>query len=154
MTKIVNRIKNNFKTWSENSVFRAVVASTRQLFITLLVTYLLLLLIEAIFPMSVSRYLNLNYWLIAVIVTGIVTILTRHEIAQPEETKPIAGGNIIMLICIGIIGGALIWYKTKEIGWISYLVSISGGALIVLLAILIWQKDGEEESEGKNNPDN
>lgn len=154
MTKIVNRIKNNLKIWSENSVFRAVAASIRQLFITLLVTYLLLLLIEAIFPMSVSRYLNLNYWLIAVIVTGIVTILTRQEIARPEETKPIAGGNIIMLICIGIIGGALIWYKTKEIGWISYLVSISGGALIVLLAILIWQKDGEEESEGENSPDN
>jgi hypothetical protein len=154
MTKIVNRIKNYLKTWSENNFFRMIAASIRQLFITLLVTYLLLLLIETIFPVSVSRYLNLNYWLIAVIVTGIVTIFTRPE-THPEkkEDKHLDMGNIIMFVCTGIIGGALIWYKTREIGWLSYLVSLVGGALIYLLAILIRQKDGEEESEGENNPD-
>jgi len=127
------------------------VSSIQQLFITLLVTYLILLLIETISPGSVSRYLNLNYWLIAVIVSGVITIITRQESEKPIE-KTISTGNIITLVCIGLIGAALIWYKTREIGWLSYLISLAGGILIVLLSILIWQKDGEEESEGENSP--
>jgi len=151
MINAIKKIKKQLKTWSENRFFRALVASIQQLFIILLVTYLILLLIETIFPGSVSRYLNLNYWLIAVIITGVITVLSRQESEKPEE-KSINTGNIITLVCIGLIGAALIWYKTREIGWLSYLISLVGGILIVLLSILIWQKDGEEESEEENNP--
>ena len=153
MINVVNRIKKCLKIWSENRFFRATVASIPQLFVTLLVTYLILLLIESVFPLSVSSYLNLNYLLIAVIVAGIIAILTRQESEKPEE-KPLNTGNIITLVFIGLIGAALIWYKTREIGWLSYLISLVGGTLIVLLSILIWQKDGEKESEGENNPHN
>jgi len=153
MTNAVKRIKNLLKTWSENRYFRVVVTSIQQLFITLLVTYLILLLIETIFSGSVSRYLNLNYWLIAVIVTGVITVLSRQESEKCEE-KSLDTANIISMVCIGLIGAALIWYKTREIGWLSYLISLAGGILIVLLSILIWQKDGEEESEGENSSHN
>ena len=154
MINAINRIKNCLKTWSENRFFRAIVASIQQLFIILLVTYLVLLLIETIFPESVSRYLNLNYWLIAVIITGVVTVLSRQESGtlKEKDEKTINTGSIITFVCIGLIGAALIWYKTREIGWLSYLISLVGGTLIVLLSILIWQKDGEEESEGENSP--
>ena len=154
MINAINRIKKCLKTWSENRFFRAIVASIQQLFIILLVTYLVLLLIETIFPESVSRYLNLNYWLIAVIITGVVTVLSRQESGKLKEKdeKTINTGSIITFVCIGLIGAALIWYKTREIGWLSYLISLVGGTLIVLLSILIWQKDGEEESEGENSP--
>ena len=154
MINAINRIKKCLKTWSENRFFRAIVASIQQLFIILLVTYLVLLLIETIFPGSVSRYLNLNYWLIAVIATGVVTVLSRQESGtlKEKDEKTINTGSIITFVCIGLIGAALIWYKTREIGWLSYLISLVGGTLIVLLSILIWQKDGEEESEGENSP--
>ena len=154
MINAINRIKKCLKTWSENRFFRAIVASIQQLFIILLVTYLVLLLIETIFPESVSRYLNLNYWLIAVIITGVVTVLSRQESGtlKEKDEKTINTGSIITFVCIGLIGAALIWYKTREIGWLSYLISLVGGTLIVLLSILIWQKDGEEESEGENSP--
>jgi len=154
MINAINRIKKCLKTWSENRFFRAIVASIQQLFIILLVTYLVLLLIETIFPESVSRYLNLNYWLIAVIITGVVTVLSRRESGtlKEKDEKTINTGSIITFVCIGLIGAALIWYKTREIGWLSYLISLVGGTLIVLLSILIWQKDGEEESEGENSP--
>ena len=154
MINAINRIKNCLKTWSENRFFRAIVASIQQLFIILLVTYLVLLLIETIFPESVSRYLNLNYWLIAVIITGVVTVLSRQESGtlKEKDEKTINTGSIITFVCIGLIGAALIWYKTREIGWLSYLISLVGGTLIVVLSILIWQKVGEEESEGENSP--
>ena len=151
MTNAINRIKKCLKTWSENRFFRTIAASIQQLFLILLVTYLTLLLIETIFAGSVSRYLNLNYWLIAVIATGVVTVLSRQEREKSEE-KSINKGNIITFVCIGLIGAALIWYKTRETGWLSYLISLGGGILIVRLSILIWQKDGEEESEEENSP--
>jgi hypothetical protein len=143
------------KRWSENRYFKTTAASIQQLFMILLVTYLLLLMIETIFPESVIRYLNLDYWLIAVIVAGLVTIFTRPESKKTEDKdeKAFDSGNIFTLVCIGVIGAAIIWYKTREIGWFSYLVSIVGGILIVLLSALTMQKDGKEESEGENSPD-
>lgn len=139
---------------SENRLFRVVVASIQQLFATLLITYLLLLLIETIFPASVSRYLNLNYWLIAVIVTGVITVLSRQKSEKREEKTLIKKGNIIIFVCTGLIGATLIWYKTRDTGWLSYLISLTGGIVIVLLSMLVWQDDGEEESERENSPNN
>lgn len=153
MSNIISQIKYYWKRISENKYFRTIVASIQQLFVILLVTYLLLLLIEAFFTDSVSRYLNLNYWLIAVIVAGVITVLSRKESEKLKE-KPLTRENIVAFVCIGIIGAALIWYKTREIGWLAYLISLAGGILMVLLSMLIWQKDGEEESEGENNPHN
>ena len=152
MKNTINQIKEFYKGWPENRIFRAVVASIQQLFITLLVTYLILLLIETIFTTSVSRYLNLNYWLIAVIVTGVITVLSRQESKKREVKRTINKGNIITFVCTGLIGAALIWYKTRDTGWLSYLISLAGGILIILLSMLIWQNDGEEESEGENSP--
>lgn len=151
MINIMHHIKKRLKAWSENRAFMAILASVRQLFVTLLVTYLVLLLIDIFFPGSVSRYINLNYWLIAVIVTGAITVLSRQEDKTPKE-QAINAGNIVTFFCIGIIGAGLIWYRTREIGWITYLISPAGGILIALLLILIRRKDGEEESEGENSP--
>ena len=152
MRNAMNQINEFFKQWTEKKIFRTIVSSIQQLFTTLLITYLLLLLIETIFPASVSRYLDLNYWFIAVIVTGVITVLSRQESEKRELKRTIHKGNIVTFICTGVIGAALIWYKTRDVGWLSYLISLIGGILIILLSMLIWQNDGEEESEGENSP--
>jgi FlaA1/EpsC-like NDP-sugar epimerase len=154
MRNALNKLILRLRIWSENRLFRVVVVSIQQLFTTLLITYLLLLLIETIFPASVSRYLNLNYWLIAVIVTGVITVLSRQKSEKREEKTPVKKGNITIFVCAGLIGAALIWYKTRDTGWLSYLISLAGGIIIVLLSVLVWQDDGEEESEGENSPNN
>ena len=159
MINLVKRFIESWKTWSENRYFRIAISFIQQLFVTLLITYLLILLVEAIFPDSVSRYLNLNYFLIAVVATGIIAVLTRQESRTDEEGRHITVVNIIVFVCIGLFGAALIWYQTREIGWFAYLVSLAGGILIILLSLLIWSRNEAEYNEegyidGEDSPDN
>ena len=121
------------------------------LFPILLVTYLLLILLETIFEGSVSSYLNLNHLLIAVIIVGVAAVLTVPRKVERVEGENLTAKTILVIICAGIGGAAIIWYKTKEIGWLSYVISAVSGGLIVLLSMFVWQRDEEDENEGKNS---
>lgn len=137
-----------------NERIRKLIEFNHELFTTLLVTYLVLLLIEMIWPASVTAYLNLNYLLGIVIATGVATAIFNEE--PNEEPKPklefsIENGNItlskdLIFIAIFSIGGTgIIYYKTREIGKISIAISILGGFLIAMTSILILVEDEEEE---------
>jgi hypothetical protein len=126
----------------------------KTIFPILLVTYLLLILLEALFEGSVSSYLNLNYLLIAVIVFGIGALLAAPGKAERVKGEPLTAKSIIIIICAGLGGAIIIWYKTREMGWLSYVISVVGGGLIVILSLLIWRNDdGEEGSERENSQD-
>ena len=125
----------------------------QNLFLPLLVTFLLLSLIDTVFHESVSRYLNLNYWLISVIITGIITVLTRSDNESREEETRSIRKDIIPIICFGLIGAAIIWHQTRDLGWVSYVISAASGVMIVLLTLIIWQGPEEEEREDENSPD-
>ena len=117
----------------------------RELFPILLVTYLLLILLETIIEGSVSSYLNLNYLLIIVILLGIAAILTAPGKAARAKGDRLTAKGFVMLVCAGFGSAAIIWYKTREIGWMSYLISAVSGGLIVLLSLLIWHGDEEQK---------
>ena len=121
------------------------------LFPILLVTYLLLILFEALFEGSVSSYLHLNYLLITVIVFGVGAVLAAPGKAERVKGEHLTAKNFIMIICAGLGGAAIIWYKTREIGWLSYIISVVSGGLIVLLSMLIWRDDEENGNEEKNS---
>jgi hypothetical protein len=53
-----------------------------------------------------------------------------------------------------VVGAAVVWYQTRDLGWLSYVISPVAGILIVLLTLIIWQGPDEEESESENSPDN
>lgn len=124
------------------------------IFPILLVTYLLLILLETLFEGSVSSYLNLNYLLIAVIVFGIGALLAAPGKAERVKGESLTAKSIIIIICASLGGAVIIWYKTREIGWLSYVISVVSGGLIVLLTMLIWRDDRENDDEGKNSQDN
>jgi hypothetical protein len=117
------------------------------LFVVLLTTYLLLILLETIFEGSVSSHINLNHLLIIVIVVGIVAVLTGPKTVEKRRKERLTLRNIFMIACVGIGGAAIVWYKTKEIGWLSYVVSFVSGTLIVLLSVLSWQEDEKDEGQ-------
>jgi len=109
------------------------------LFQSLLVAYLILLLIEQIWAGSVSVYFNLNYLLILVILTGILDIFSEHKSIKNEKpTKK----DYLFTILLGIAGFVIIKFKTWQLGWLSWLISIIAGILIILLSVLVLQ--GEE----------
>ena len=112
-----------------------------------LVTYLVFLLIEEFKKGFVTNNFNLNILLYLVIVSGIIAIFTEKK--EDNERKPeaskqarqITKGDYFLIFGVGILGGVLIFLKTKDIGWISYIISIISSVLIVLLSILLFKDD-------------
>jgi hypothetical protein len=127
-----------------NKYLRWAVELTHGLFPMLLVVYLVLLLVETVFAGSISPYLNLDHLLIAVIVVGIIAILTSSREAAEMKEGRLTKKGIFVIIGVGVLGAVVVWYKTKEIGWLSYVVSVVSGALIVLLSMLVWGGADEE----------
>jgi FtsH-binding integral membrane protein len=134
------KFKNSF---SENRFIRGAGELAQQIFVILLVTYLLLLLAETIWEESASGLLNLNYLLIAVIVLGIPAVLTTRKKKDKQVKGPVGAKDILMAACAGIAGAVTVWYKTKDIGWPSVIMSIISCALIVILSLLIL-REGDE----------
>ena len=110
--------------------------SFNHVFQILLIGYLLLLLVNEFKKIT---FINLNYLMIAVIIFGIATILFPIEIKK-QQTKT-TKKDIAFIIILGIIGSILIYLKTKELGWISYLISIIAGILIILLSKLVLEDE-------------
>ena len=125
----------------------------QKLFVILLITFLLLLLLENIWGVSVSPHLNANYLLLAVIVTGAIAVVGWPDKVEVEEGGRLGRRDIILAVCAGLAGGVIVWHTTKDVGWFSYFVSVISGALVVLLSVLIMaersprRRGGEEDSE-------
>ena len=112
------------------------------LFQSLLVTYLILLLAEQIWFRSVSSYFNLNYLLIAVIIAGVLDVFSQHK--KQKYQKP-TWKSYTYVTLLGIAGFLIIKMRTDSLGWLSWLISVVAGILIILLSILVLDEDEKDE---------
>jgi len=108
----------------------------------LLVTYLILLLAEQVWVGIVSIYLNLNYLLILVIIAGVLDVFS--DMPKKEKEKP-KKWDYVLIYFLGILGFAIIKYKTVELGFLSWVISIIAGILIILLSHLVLEEEDEQE---------
>jgi len=107
------------------------------LFQTILITYLLLLLIEQIWQGFVSTYLNLNYLLILTIILGILDVFSEHKKVEQKTKKR----DILLIYALGILGFIIIKFKTADLNYLSWIISIIAGILIILLSHLILEDE-------------
>jgi hypothetical protein len=131
---------NSIKQLEKNDRVRQFLDLNHELFSTLLITYLLLLLAETIWEGRVSAFMNINYLLIIVIISGAISVLTQKEEKKPEKVE-LKKKDYLYIASMGIAGTVIIWYKIQDIGMLSYLISIIAGVLIILLSILLFQED-------------
>ena len=117
-------------------------------FQTILITYLVLLLLEQVWPGLVSTYFRLNYLLIIVIIAGIFDVFSEH-LKKPDEK--IRTRDYIFITILGILGFAIIKFKTDKLGFLSWIISIIAGILIILLSILVLQETEKIKSEWNYN---
>jgi len=110
-------------------------------FQTLLVTYLVLLLIEQIWTGFVSVYFNLNYLLIAVIASGMLDVFSEH---RKQYYKKPNWKDYSFIGVLGVLGFIIIKFKTEQLGWLSWVISIIAGILIILLSLLVLEEDEDE----------
>lgn len=136
-------------------------------FNSLLVIYLLLLLLNQLFEWDSGKVLSMNYLLILVILSGILFMFTNKEEKldkgdalkikkgkkvvreyNMESYSDILGKNYTWLVYIlGILGFVIIKLKTFELGWLSWVLSIVAGMLIILLSLLVLEEDEDENGE-------
>ena len=128
-----------FQPYKPKNRLQQLISINKALFEQLLVSYLLLLLIEEIWPKSVTPYLNMNILLILVIITGAIAVLTQKE-EEKIISKPTRKDYLLIGI-LGLAGAGIIFYKTKEIGWLSYIISAVSGILIILLSCLVINEE-------------
>ena len=112
-----------------------------QTFNYVLIIYLLLLLFQ---EFNYLNQFNSNFLLVATLVFGILTVLfpVKHE-----EKKEMKLWDKILAIALGLIGAILIFVKTQYLGWLSYVISIISGILIVMIGFLIYEDNDKEEEE-------
>ena len=111
-----------------------------------LVTYLLVLLVNEFY--SVDNRIT-NVLLILVIGLGILSVIFEDK--TPVINKRPGYFDYGFGIVLGIIGGVLIFIKTKDLGMISYIISIISAILIILVSFLILEEDDKEESKPKKS---
>ncbi len=112
-------------------------------FQTLLILFLLTLIIQQFYPDFIASRININWFMAIVIIFGAISILFPPESAI-EAKKPASIKDLIFIVILGIIGGIIIFLKLKNTGWISYIISILGGLVIILLSWLVLTEDEKE----------
>lgn len=111
-------------------------------FQALLFIFLITLLLQQFYPESIKSYININWFMIIVIIFGALTILFPPKLAIKKE-KPITIKDYVFIIILGILGGIIIFLKINNLGWIGYVISILGGLIIILLSWLILTEKEE-----------
>ncbi len=130
-----------------------------RVFVGFLIIYLVLLLLDQMFDGGVNYYLNLNQVLIFVIILGILDVFSEHYKVNDkyglkgfsltrvlnEGKEQVSKRDYYLVYGLGVLGFAIIKWKTFKLGWLSWAIAIIAGILIVLLSILILEEDEDEE---------
>ena len=126
-------------------VLETILVVAKELFIFSLILYLLLFILETLFPGFVTNNFNLNWVLLMVLVLGIFTAFAPVE--AEEEKKKLTFIDYFLVIFLAIVGAGLIFYKMGTAGFSRWLVSIFSGILITVLGLVIMTSGGEKEEE-------
>ena len=105
-----------------------------------LIVYLLILLIEQFKAGFASNFINLNWILWVVIVSGIITVLLNNG-EQEREKKEIKWWDYLFIAVFGLVSGVLIYLKIKDLNWIAWVIGILSCLMIWLISYLIINEE-------------
>jgi len=131
---------NNIKFIFEK-YFRILSGFSEKIFIIFLVIYLILLLIEQLWENPLKGYIDLNYILIFLVISGIIYSLSIRKDKIASKKYEIKRKDIFLIIILGIIGSYLIWLRIKEWQILSYFISISLGIFIMCFLYLFLKNE-------------
>ncbi len=115
---------------------RSIYVIIAEIFKVSLLTYFILFIVEEFNEGIISNYFNLNILLTIIVVAGIGTVLLNTD-DQIEQRKGLRAKELFTIIAVAIIGGALVFFKLRDIGVTAYIVSFLSIVLIFIISILI-----------------
>jgi len=140
--RLVELTKKLREAHTKHTIAESVRFGLNTIFQFVLITYLLMLLIQELYPPA-KEWINMNYFLVTVIIFGAASVLINKDEEESTIIEPVklTQKDYIFIISAGIMGAVIIWYKIQAIGRLSYLIAILSGMLIILLSILVIEDD-------------
>lgn len=101
-------------------------------------SYFSFLLIEYLRPGFVTLFFNLNIFLWAAIVTGLLS--TRWPMAAPVAMKHRHPGwkDFVWITLLSLGTAAVVWYKTSTIGWQVNIIAPFSGLVVLGLSLFAY----------------
>ena len=112
-----------------------------------LISYLFFYLVETISSGFITRSYNLNYHVGFVVIISIIYLLvfSKEKDEDEETSEKIKIRDYIFIIVLSFIAAIVIYYRLKDIGQVSYLISVFSGLLLILTSILLLRKEKKNE---------
>ncbi len=121
----------------------------KEVFLTALITYVVLTIVDKLIPGFVSRQFNMEVLLGIVLLTGVLSVflLQREPPSNVVPATPRSRRWLILYASIfGLLAAILVWLQTAQLGWISIPMAVVSGLTLVALALLLQQDDDDEKS--------
>ncbi len=121
---------------SRKKGLRIISSISETIFKILLFLYIVLLFVNEFKPVE---FFNLNYLLIAVLVFGFLVILLPGK-KMDEKVK------LWQLVLVSVVGGAFIFLKVIQLGWLAYLIGVVSALLIGMLSYMITDENRQKSN--------
>jgi hypothetical protein len=129
-----------------SSIIKPIADFSTLFFPYLLIFYLLLFLLENMFPGFVSNSVNLNYFLIPVLITGVFISFNNNE-EEEKETKKLSRSDYLLAIFFSICTAAILIYKTSNLGNTGIIIGVFSGLLVFVISLIIFLPEEKEEEK-------
>lgn len=113
-----------------------------------LISYLVLLLIEEFASGFATNFLNINWLLGIIVVSGVLTIIFYQEDKQ-QETRQVKWWDYLLIVLLGISAGIIIFWQMQDLEWIAIVISIFSGLIIILISYFLINEDNLAKGENK-----
>jgi hypothetical protein len=115
-------------------LFKPILELVPQLFTITLIFYLILFLLENLFPGFVSNNFDLNIFLLPIFILG---ILSAFAPTPKKEEKPVNITDYVMVGFLSLLAFIVLWYKTKEMGTSGLIIALGGSILVAMISLVI-----------------
>lgn len=103
-----------------------------------LVAFLGFYLIENIRPGLVANFFNINIFLWAAIIFGVLSTLWPMVVPEAKVNKKLNWKDYVWIILLALGTVALVWYKTSSIGWLVKVIAPLSGLIVLGLSLLVY----------------
>jgi hypothetical protein len=100
-----------------------------------LVLYLILFLLENVFPGFVSNIFDINYFLIPVLLFGFLAAFANKN--ENEDEKKPTRWDFTLIAGLVILSFVILLYKTADLGRMGFLISLISSLLVALISLII-----------------
>lgn len=103
-----------------------------------LVSFLGFYLVESLRPGFVANFFNINIFLWAAIITGVLSTVWPMVVSEAKTDKKPTWKDYVWMILLALGTVAVVWYKTSSIGWLVKVIAPLSGLIVLGLSLLVY----------------